>query len=79
MEDQVERIRAVISRVLGVEPERVGPDTSFLAELGADSMMLIELLANLEIEYDIEVDESELAHLVDLQSVLDVLARARQA
>lgn len=79
MEDQVERIRAVISRVLGVPGEQIGLTTSFVEELGADSMMLIELLANLEIEYDVEVDEAELENLVNLQSVLDVLARARQA
>ncbi|WHT18867.1 phosphopantetheine-binding protein [Crossiella sp. CA-258035] len=78
MEDQVERIRAVISRVLGVEQALIQPETSFV-ELGADSMMLIELLANLEIEYDVEVDESELENLVNLQAVLDVLDRARQA
>jgi acyl carrier protein len=52
-----ERIRGVVARQLGVEPNEVIPDASLQEDLGADSLELVELLMALEDEFDIEVPE----------------------
>lgn len=67
------RIKRVVCQVLEVEPEHVGPSDRFIEDLEADSMKLIELLANLEIEFDVEIDEDEIERLVNLDGVYHVL------
>lgn len=67
-------IKAVVCRVLELDEQDVSDTALFTDDLGADSMKLIELLANLEIEFDIEVDESEFERLVNLNAVYDVLS-----
>ena len=69
-------IKAVVCRVLEVDDEAVTGAALFVDDLGADSMKLLELLANLEIEFDVEVDESEFPRLINLDGVYDVLSTA---
>ena len=74
--ERADEIKAVVCRVLEVDEDQVGPADHFVDDLGADSMKLIELLANLEIEFDVEVDSAEFERLVDLDGVYDVLSTA---
>ncbi|HEY0450327.1 acyl carrier protein [Actinophytocola sp.] len=74
--ERADEIKAVVCRVLEVEAHEVGPADHFVDDLGADSMKLIELLANLEIEFDVEVDPAEFEKLVNLDGVYDVLSAA---
>lgn len=74
--ERADEIKTVVCRVLEVEQHEVSDTALFVDELGADSMKLIELLANLEIEFDIEVDESEFDRLINLVGVYDVLSAA---
>lgn len=74
--ERADEIKAVVARVLEVDEGRVGPTDHFVEELGADSMKLIELLANLEIEFDVEVDPGEFERLIDLDGVYAVLSEA---
>lgn len=72
-------IKAVVCRVLEVDEDALAPTDNFVGVHGADSMKLIELLANLEIEFDVEVDSAEFDRLVDLNGVYDVLSTALDA
>jgi acyl carrier protein len=74
--ERADEIKAVVCRVLEVDEDEVAPTDHFVDALGADSMKLIELLANLEIEFDVEVDSAEFERLVTLDGVYDVLACA---
>lgn len=74
--ERADEIKAVVCRVLEVDEDQVGPDDHFVEQLGADSMKLIELLANLEIEFDVEVDPAEFERLVSLDGVYAVLSEA---
>jgi acyl carrier protein len=74
--ERADDIRAVVCRVLEVDGDTIGPADHFVDDLGADSMKLIELLANLEIEFDVEVDPAEFERLVSLDGVFAVLSEA---
>ena len=52
-----ERVIAVTARVLQVEPKDVRPEHDFAADLGAESVQAIELVANFEEEFGIDMDE----------------------
>lgn len=74
--ERAAEIKSVVCRVLEVDADAVGPTTLFVEDLGADSMKLLELLANLEIEFDVEVDESQFERLINLDGVHEVLGAA---
>ena len=52
-----ERVKAVTGRVLKIDPGTIKPSDSFTADLGAESVQSIELVANFEEEFGIEMDE----------------------
>jgi acyl carrier protein len=52
-----ERVKAVTARVLKVDPDRIKPEANFGADLGAESIQSVELVANFEEEFGIEMDE----------------------
>jgi acyl carrier protein len=57
MSNVEERIKQVTARVLNVDPEDIKPQHSFSADLGAESVQSIELVAMFEEEFGIEMDE----------------------
>ena len=59
MSDVADRCRKVIAQLLKVAPERVTPQANFVRDLGMESVRFVELLAALEEEFDVEIDEDE--------------------
>jgi acyl carrier protein len=57
MSDVADRCRKVIAQLLKVAPERVTPGANFVRDLGMESVRFVELLAALEEEFDVEIDE----------------------
>lgn len=65
------RIKSIIVEQLGVSAEEVTPDASFIEDLGADSLDIVELIMALEEEYDIEIPDEDAEKI---QTVKDVTA-----
>jgi acyl carrier protein len=59
MSDLVDRIRAIISDQLMVEPEEVTDESSFVEDLGADSLDTVELIMEFEDEFGIEISDED--------------------
>ncbi len=54
-----ERVIDIVAEQLGVEKEKVTPDTSFVNDLGADSLDTVELVMELEEEFGIDIPDEE--------------------
>jgi acyl carrier protein len=54
-----ERIRQLIVDQLGVSAEEVRPEVSFLDDLGADSLDIVELVMAMEEEFDVEIPDDD--------------------
>ncbi len=71
---QVEqRVKDIIVEQLGVDPERVTPEASFIDDLGADSLDIVELVMAMEECFNIEIpdeDAEKLRTVADVQSYL---------
>jgi acyl carrier protein len=52
-----ERIKQVTARVLKIDPSEIHPEHNFAVDLGAESVQSIELVANFEKEFGIEMQE----------------------
>jgi acyl carrier protein len=66
-EDLKEKLRAIVAEVAEVDEV---PDTTPFKDLGIDSMMAIEIIADVERAYKIKIPESELEQVTDLESVV---------
>ena len=63
-----DELRQIITEV--TEVEEIPEDTPF-ADLGIDSMMAIEIVADVEKSYDVTISEEELSELTNLKAVYD--------
>lgn len=54
-----DKVRAIIAEQLGVKPEEVTPQASFIDDLGADSLDTVELVMALEEEFGIEIPDED--------------------
>ena len=73
-----ERLKRIVVEQLGVDDKEVGPSASFVDDLGADSLDLVELIMSLEEEFSnparkIEIPDEEAQKIVTIQDVLDHL------
>lgn len=58
-EQVFEKVKGIVVDQLGVDEEEVTLEASFLSDLGADSLDLVELIMALEEEFDIEIPDEE--------------------
>jgi acyl carrier protein len=68
------KVKDIIVEQLGVDPERVAPEASFIDDLGADSLDIVELVMAMEEEFNIEIpdeDAEKLRTVADVQNYLE--------
>ncbi len=59
MSDTVDRVKKATSQILKIDMDKIDNNALFVEDLGADSMQSIELVAALEEEFEIEMNEDE--------------------
>jgi len=67
------RVIEIIVEQLGVSEEEVTMEASFIDDLGADSLDLVELIMAMEEEFDIEIADEEAEKLRTVQDVLNYI------
>ncbi len=55
-----QRVKAIITEQLGVNPDQVTPDAKFIEDLGADSLDTVELVMALEEEFGQEIPDNQI-------------------
>lgn len=69
---QVEKkVRAIIAEQLGISEDQVRADSSFIEDLGADSLDIVELVMAMEEEFEIEIPDEEAENIKTVQDALD--------
>ena len=57
--DNAEKVKDIIEKELGVEREKLTSDASFIEDLGADSLDIVELVMEFEKEFNIDIPDEE--------------------
>ena len=70
---EFEKLQAIIAEVLNIEPEEVTMQSTFVDDLGADSLDLFELVMALEDEYSVEIPAEELEKMSTVGDVMEYL------
>ena len=61
----------IIVEQLSVEKDKVVPNASFVDDLGADSLDLVELIMAMEEEFDVEIPDEEAEKIATVQDAID--------
>ena len=69
-----EKIKAIIAEQLGIEEEEVVNSASFVDDLGADSLDLVELIMALEEEFGKEISDEEAEAIQTVQGAIDYIS-----
>ncbi|MBR4692625.1 MAG: acyl carrier protein [Oscillospiraceae bacterium] len=67
----LEKLKEIIAEQFGIDQDAIGEDTDIVADLGADSLDIVEMMMALEEEYGVTIEDSKMA---DLKTVGDVVA-----
>ncbi len=65
-----DKIRKTVAEKLKVDLEDVIPEASFIDDLGADSLDIVELIMSMEELFDIEIEDDEAEKLTTVNAVL---------
>jgi len=68
-----ERLRKIIAEQLGVSEEEVVPEASFIDDLNADSLEMVDLIISLEEEFGIQVSDEDAERIKTVKDALDYL------
>ncbi len=72
-EEIFDKVKEIIVEQLGVTENAVTMDASFIDDLGADSLDIVELIMALEEEFDLEIPDADAEKIVSVSDVVDYI------
>lgn len=70
---EFEKVRDITSNILGIDPDRIRPDTIFIDDLGADSLDLYQIITEIEDEFSVTVPDEEAERIVTVGDAVNAL------
>ncbi|MCA9509594.1 MAG: acyl carrier protein [Myxococcota bacterium] len=77
--DVDDRMAALIVEQLGVSKDAISPKASFVDDLGADSLDIVELVMAMEEEFDVEIPDEDVERMQTIGDALDYLKERIEA
>ncbi|MDQ0253755.1 acyl carrier protein [Evansella vedderi] len=71
----LDRIAKIVSERLGVDESEVKPEATFKDDLGADSLDVVELVMELEDEFDLEISDEDAEKIATVGDVVEYIER----
>lgn len=68
-----EKVKNIIVEQLGVDMESVTPEASFIDDLGADSLDIVELVMTMEEEFDLEIPDEDAEKIKSVNDVINYI------
>ena len=72
---ELEKLQKIIAEVLNVDTEEVTWDTTFVDDLGADSLDIFQIVMDIEEEFDIEIPTEEVEQIVSVGDAVEQIKR----
>ena len=68
-----ERVKGIVAEQLGIGVDEINNESSFIDDLGADSLDTVELVMALEEKFDIEISDEEAENISTVQTAIDYI------
>ena len=75
---ELEKIKAIIAEVLNIDVETITADTTFVDDLGADSLDIFQIVMGIEEEYDIELDNDTVEQIQTVGDAAEAIRRMKE-
>ena len=72
---ELEKLKMIIADVLNVDTAEITEDTTFVDDLGADSLDIFQIIMGIEEEFDIEIDNDEAEKISTVQDAVDQIKK----
>ncbi|MBI3371699.1 MAG: acyl carrier protein [Betaproteobacteria bacterium] len=79
MDNIEQRVRKIIAEQLGVNEAEIKNESSFVNDLGADSLDTVELVMALEEEFDIEIPDEKAEEITTVQQAVDFINKNKKS
>lgn len=72
-------LKQVIANVLSVDPKEITMETTFMEDLGADSLDIFQIIMGIEEEFDIEIPAEKVEHITTVEEAVNLMKSAIKA
>lgn len=76
---EFEKLKKIIAEVLNVDEEEIRMETTFVDDLGADSLDIFQIIMGIEEEFDIEIANEDAEHIVTVADAVEEIKNALNA
>ena len=73
---EFEKIQQIIAEVLNIDPQEITMDTTFVDDLGADSLDVFQIIMGIEEEFDIEIPNEAAESIVTVANAVEQIKNA---
>ena len=73
---EFETLQSIIGEVLNLEPDEITMDSTFVDDLGADSLDLFQIIMGIEEEFDIEIPSEEAEKIISVGDAVEQIKNA---
>ena len=73
MADHASKIKDIIEKELGVEREKLTPEASFIEDLGADSLDIVELVMAFEEAFDLDIPDEDAEKITTVKDAVEYI------
>ena len=70
---ELEKIKAIIAEVLNIDADSITADTTFVDDLGADSLDIFQIIMGIEDEYDIELENESVEQIQTVGDAVEAI------
>lgn len=70
---ELEKIKAIIAGVLNIDADSITEDSTFVDDLGADSLDIFQIIMGIEEEYDIELDNESVEQIQTVGDAVEAI------
>lgn len=73
---EFEKLKKVIAEVLNVDPEEITMESTFMDDLGADSLDVFQIIMGIEEEFDIEIPAEKAENITTVEEAVEMIKSA---
>ena len=75
---ELEKLQEVIASVLSVDPKEITPETTFLEDLGADSLDVFQIIMGIEDVFHIEIPAEKAERITTVGEAVELIKNSRE-